>query len=414
MPRKFVLKTVKRNIMKSKAKSALSILISTLVVLLINLYIGNISSTQNQLTKLANTLTVNADVTNLNGSQITALRIKDETIRKLESSSHVKELKYSVELIGGLGAFELDDWRNHLKIRLTAVNDLSALPGMAVEDAAFINGVDADILHTSQAACLTTKDFSRKNNLTIGNTLQLTLYYYEYPSLGTGKLKINPLGLYDFTIVGIVEQINGSGIDALLPDIILPINWVRNAYAQEGVEFYPTKASFAVADPLMLNQFKSEVKSFMLLSVIPETDFSHNGSALSIDDKIFIQAANHLKGNLNLLSIFLPFIVVIVVFIGYITSYMLMQNRRKEFAVMRSLGTSKGLCYLIFIFENVALALTGSLFGSLIAMLLIADASAVVLISSACVFFVCFLLGTTVALYLLGRFSVMDVLSQID
>jgi len=389
-------------------------MVSAIVVLLVNLYIGNIGSIQNQLNKLANTLVISADITNLNGSQITPLKIKDETIKELENSSYVKDLKYSVELMGGLGTFNSEEWRKHLKICLTAVNDLSALPGMTAEGVTFMNGVDAGILRTNQAICLITEDFSRKNNLSVGDTVQITLYYYEYPPVGMISLNLNPLGVYDLTIAGSVKQINGSSIDALPPDIILPIGWVRNAYTQAGVEFYPTKASFNIADPLKLNQFKAEAKSFMLLGVIPEADFSYNGGALSINDKTFIQAANLLKGNLNLMNVFLPFIIAIVIFIGCITSYLLMQNRRKEFAVMRSLGTAKGVCNLIFMSENAALALMGSVFGSLIAVLVITNASLPVLLISTGAFFVCYLLGTVVALYLLGRFSVMDVLSQID
>jgi len=410
----FLLLTPQLNIIRNLIKSVLAIVVGALIVLLLNLYIGNMHSGQNQLNELAEALTIRADISNLNGSQITALRIKDDIIRLLESSGHVENLSYSVERTGGLGTFSPEQWRKHLNTNVMAVNTLSAAPGLTADNVNFGNGKDADIFQTNQAVCIITEDFSLRHNLSIGDIMQLTLYYYQYPSSGYEILMIYPLGFFDLTVAGVIGEMMWESGDFLPPDIILPIDWVRDAYAQIDASFYPANASFTVADPLKLDEFKAEMQSFSLMETSPTADFSHNGISLMVSDKIFIEAASHLRENLRLLGFFLPIILAIVVFVGYLTSYLLMQNRRREFAVMRSLGTGQKTCIYIFMFENAVLALSGGLFGSLTAALLIQGIDIGVLLLSAGVFFMCYLLGTAAALYGLGRFSVIDVLSQID
>jgi len=410
----FFLHTTQRNIIRNLTKSVPAVFAGALIVLLLNLYVGNIRSGQNQLNDLADALTIRADISNLIGSQITALRIKDDTVRLLESSGHVNGLTYSVELVGGLGAFSPEEWRRHLNINITAVNTMSAVPGLTADNVTFSGGTDADILHSDHAVCLITEDFSMRHDFSAGDAMQLTLYYYDYPSSEYEILMIYPLGFFDLTIAGVIGEMLRGGGDFLQPDVILPIEWVRNAYAQIDAAFYPTSSSFTVADPLRLDEFKMEMQLFNLMETSPTANFSHNGNSLMVNDKTFIEAASHLRENLRVLVFFLPFILAIVIFVGYLTSYLLMQNRRREFAVMRSLGTGQRVCFYIFTLENAVLALSGGFFGSLAAALLIEGAAIGVLFLSAGVFFVCYLLGTAAALYGLGRFSVIDVLCQID
>jgi len=301
-----------------------------------------------------------------------------------------------------------------LNIIITAVNTLSAVPNLSADNVTFAEGADIDILSTNQTVCLITEDFPLRHGLGIGEIMPLTLYYYEYPSSEYEILMIYPLGFFDLTIAGVIGDMVWESGDFIPPDVILPVDWVRGAYAQIDAAFYPTNSSFTVADPLRLDEFKAEMQSFNLMETIPTADFSHNGNSLMVSDKIFIEAASHLRENLRLLGFFLPFILAIVVFVGYLTSYLLMQNRRREFAVMRSLGTGQKACFYIFMSENAVLALCGGLLGSLAAALLIESTVIGVLFLSTGIFFVCYLLGTAAALYGLGRFSVIDVLSQID
>jgi len=377
-------------------------------------YIGNINSGQNQLNDLADALTIRADISNVNGSQITALRIKDDIVKSLESSTHVEGLKYTIELTGGFGTFSPEEWRKHLSINISAVNTLTAIPGLDEANITFIAGLNASIMHTKQAVCLLTEDFSERNDIKLGDTIQCTLYYYVYPSSEYEMFMINPLGFFDLTVAGVIGEMIWEGGDYISPDVVLPIDWVRSAYDQIDASFYPTNASFAVADPLRLDEFKAEMQSFDLMETLPTANFSHNGSALIVGDKIFIEAASHLRENLRLLGFFLPFILAIVVFVGYLTSYLLMQNRRREFAVMRSLGTGQKTCFYTFMCETSVLSLSGGLLGSFVAVLIIQSAVIGVLFLSAGMFFVCYILGTAAALYGLGRFSVIDVLCQAD
>ena len=387
--------------------------IGALIVLLLNLYIGNIHSGQNQIAALAETLSIRADVTNPNGSQVTALSISDETVRFLEASAHTKNLRYTVMLMGGYGTFAPEDWKEHLTLEFTAVNALSAVPNLTADSIAYLEGTDDEFLQGDQPLCLVYEEIARHYGLSVGDTVQFTLYYIQYPSSYAGKISANPLGVFDLTIAGIVwPTVWDSG--AIEQSIILPVRWVRGAYEENGVAFSPTSASFTVADPLRLNAFKSEMQAFGLLETDTTAASSYQGNALKVDDKVFITTVNILEANQNRLWFFLPFILVILVVTGYLTSYLLMRGRQREFAVMRSLGTGTRACFHIFMLENTALALCAALLGALPAALLIPGADAGVLLLSAGAFCACNLLGTAIALLGFGRFSVMDALCQTD
>ena len=342
-----------------------------------------------------------------------------ESIHMLDASAlDVPEIAFFVMRAAdgravGMGTFAPEDWEEHLTIEIAAVNELSALSSLAAETIAYNEGLNGEILRGDQPLCFVFEKFARHYGLEVGDTAQFTLYYIQYPSFYEGKIAINPLGVYDLTVAGIIWP-SAWDTGATPQNVILPVAWVRRAYAGSGIVFSPTSASFTVADPLQLNAFKSAMHTFGLLETDPTAAPSYVGSALKVHDKVFINSVNLLEENLSQLRFFLPVILVILVFTGYLTSYLLMRNRRREVAVMRSLGTGMRACLRIFTLENATLALAGALLGTLPAALLIPSADAAVLCLAAGVFCVCDLLGTVIALYGLSRFSVMDALCRTD
>ena len=108
-----------------------------------------------------------------------------------------------------------------------------------------------------------------------------------------------------------------------------------------------------------------------------------------------------------------PLIFIIVAVIGFIASYLLMQSRRNELAIMRSLGMGKKRCFTIILLESLMLALIGSVVGTVGAQIIV-DVSPLmtgVILGS---FLITYLLGTAIALFLLNRFSVMAILTKTD
>lgn len=405
----FYLRIVILNIRRYKLKSILNILICALIVILLNLYMANMQASQKQLSDLAVALPVSARVSNVDGSESVGLEIRKQTIIQLQSSPYVSGLAYTTQLMAGLGDFPSEEWQKYLNIAVIGVNSVNAIPTLPLGNITLAGGVTLDFLQSKEAQCLADEQFLQQNKLAVGDTIVLSLNYYRYAPDGF-ELRLRPLGLYSFKIVGSVapwDQMSSS----LVPQVILPVNWTQETFAGAGVEFYADSAAFTVSDALKLNAFKAQMQEFGLKSVQATAPLSHNGDALVVDDGNFVKAADHLKENLSLLTVFLYFILIIVAFTGYITSYLLMQSRRPEFAIMRSLGTSKKACFGTLFTESVTLQMIGGLLGFLVAMLMRTVSVDAIPVIIAVLFF---MVGTVAALLLLSRFSVMAILSRND
>ncbi|MCL6458966.1 MAG: ABC transporter permease [Gorillibacterium sp.] len=397
------------NIRRYKFKSILSVLIFGLIVLLLNLYIANIQTNRKQLSDLAKVLPVLAHISNLDGSQNVGLEIKKETVMQLQSSPYVSGLAYTTQLMAGLGDFPVDEQGKYLTIPVVAVNTINALPGLPLGNITLANGATLDFLQSNEAQCLVDEQFLKQNKLAVGDTIVLKPSYYRYEPDGF-QLRLRPLGLFSIKIIGSVAPWNqmSSGI---VSQIILPVGWTQVAFDGAGIEYYADSAAFTVKDALKLNAFKAQMQEFKFKSVQVTAPLSYNGNTLVVADGNFIKAASHLQENLSLLNRFFRFILVVVAFAGYITSYLLMQNRRPEFAVMRSLGSSKSACFTTLITESVILQIIGGLLSSVVAMLLGTGGVTALPVIIAMFFF---MLGTIVALLFLGRFNVMAILFRND
>lgn len=159
-------------------------------------------------------------------------------------------------------------------------------------------------------------------------------------------------------------------------DVIFPLDCMRELYHRQGIEFLADSGSFVVKDPFRMNECKEEMEGIGMLPVASRADFSYDGNALTIMDESFIRSAEALEENLALLRGMLPFVAAIIVLIGYICSYLSIQSRQEEYALLRSLGAGRGRSF--------------------------------------CLFFFAFLAGTAAALLSLHKLSVMEMLSKND
>ena len=198
------------------------------------------------------------------------------------------------------------------------------------------------------------------------------------------------------------------------PEAILPLDCVRDAYHSQGIDFYADSGSFVVKDPFQLNALKEEMyHDAAFLPVITRAEYRYDGNALTIMDETFIRSAEALQGNLALLRGMLPFVAAIVIFIGYLCSYLSLQSRQEEYALMRSLGTGRGKSFFLLFGETALVAAGACLLGSFTALVFLRTKAEVLALAGA-LFFLAFLAGTAAALLALYRLSVMEMLAKND
>lgn len=399
-----------RNIKRQKSKSLINILISIVIVLLLNVYFGNISSIKRQLSELPDAIPVTARVSNLNGSLTSGIAIKNEMIEGIKNSPYIKSPVFTILLGIGLGELPTTDVNTRLNLVGLGCNDIKGISGLQESELSWLPDSEKDFFTSNIKECFIENAILEENNMKVGDTITLTTYYYHYVLNGTHEIRLEPLVVQDYKIVATMDMHDYQGTSTP-PNVIIPFGTVEEAFLSQGLTFMPDSAFFTVKKPFELNELKKEMKALGFLQVSSESEFQYDGNALIINDDTFIQAAEQLEESLTLLNVGLPLIIIIVAFIGYISAYLMIQNRKSEYAIMRSVGVKHAEAFRILFFENALLQLLGSIVGSLMAFLVVVSNLHVIGLVIA-MFLVFYLTGTSVALWNLGRLSVMDVLTK--
>ena len=125
-------------------------------------------------------------------------------------------------------------------------------------------------------------------------------------------------------------------------------------------------------DTLHLNEFKQEMRDLGLKNVAPMAQrVTYEGNVLNLNDSAFIGAASRLMELLDTVRAFFPFLLGLIVCVGYLMTLLLIHGRKQEMALLRSIGVSRTGCFLIFFKEQLLLAAAGVFAGSLLALSLI-------------------------------------------
>ncbi len=407
----FFLRTALRNIWRCKSKSILIIFICIFIISLLNVYWGNIESNRKQLIDLADTIPIYCRISNLNGSKVAGLDIPEVTVQNLQSSSHVKNLIFTVRLMAGEGDFSIDDWKENLDISAVGTNSIQGVEGISEDQITLKEGTSLDFLKSSSNSCIVSRRCMEEKQWKIGDFVSLNLFYYFHKN--EYALKIEPLDLVSFEIIGSMEDAAYDDSGYLPAEILLPVEAVREIYRSREIPFSADSAFFYLQDPLKSNEFKKEMKEYHLLPQSFSAKDNDKGEALFVKDTVFIAAANRLRQGMDTLLGFLPMVVVIMIFIGYITSYLLVYSRKKDFSIMRSIGFRHKEVFIVFFLEQLLLALCGGLIQSIFSIVFITHNVSILFVVNLG-FFICFMMGEVIAVWRFGRRSIMEVLSQND
>ncbi|QOX62064.1 ABC transporter permease [Anoxybacterium hadale] len=413
----FAIRNALLNAKRHKLKSILVILACMLIVIFLFLYIGGLKANSRMLENLPEAITIPARISNLSGTLSTGMMIKESVIQGIEESDYIADFFYTVELGAALGDIpedqvpEMEQGRMNFPLCL-GVNRLSAYSDLDDKDITFIDGYGLELMESDEPVCIVRDRDLALWELNAGDTVDMTLFNITYPSDNAVK-DFRWLGSYSVRIVGSSREIIKPDAERRSMQVIFPIKWLQKLCNQKGTMFFADSARFLVAKPLELNAFKGEMKELGLMSVISQAKPSPRGISLIVNDETFIKSATRLKENISLMKAFMPFLLIVVGLVGFVISYLLLNSRKPEFAVMRSLGVSKRSCFVTLFLEHAILDFVGSFLGILTASMFIGMtaglAAAVVIL-----FFISYMAGTSAAVVMLNRFSVMEVLSALD
>lgn len=403
------MKLAYRNLVRHYRKSILSAAIGIVTITLLLLYAVNLDSTERQLVMLPEAMEVSGRVSNLNGSREEGISISEERVDGIVSCPDVEKAVFSAQFMTGFGAFTLEEYKGNLNYFATAVNDITGVPGLKSEEISYGEKWDESLFAGGEPLCILDARTMVQQGVSLGDEVTITLYYYQYGQGGIGIGKVTPLAEgRPFTVAGVMDYKDFTG-SVTPPQMLFPLESVRQIFREEGIAFTADSAAFKVKDPFRLNECKSYMKELGFLPVVRDADFSYAGNALSMKDEEFINAAENLRETLTFLTGMLPFVVVILLFVGYLCSYLLIQSRKAEYATMRSVGMGWGHCFVVLLLENLMIEVAACAAVSLPVLLSGAVSGRALLFSDA-IFLLAFLWGSAAALWTFHRLNVMEVL----
>lgn len=354
---------------RRKAANLITIGLSVMLVLLLNLYFGSIRSYRRQLSDLAQNVPIYCQVTNLNGSLGNGLFISEQILDGLEQSAHVKDLSYMTVMMAGEGDFKDAEYSKYLNLYVVGANKTEAV-GELTDDMISMDAQSVDeMLSSDRMECIVNENVLKKRGWEIGDRITLKCYYYD-PASEFSKIEIHPMGgTVEVTIVGTMEDIAGK-TNAIATDVIIPAKAARNLFGQFGLKFFADTVTFHVKDPLNLNAFKADMQEIGLMETSAEAMDSYTGYALMVRDASFIASATDLRHPLELMRFFFPAVCILVLLIGYVVSYLSGNSRRDEFALLRLQGVENLKSSMLFLSEQMILVLIGNLIGDAVVALI--------------------------------------------
>ena len=249
--------------------------------------------------------------------------------------------------------------------------------------------------------------FAQENGIELGGTLDFPAYTMVWNQAGIRYL---PLGEVRLEVAALLDSAQSKGT---LGDLYVPAAWLRRQAEAAGVDFYYGSLSVELADPGQLNSFKAELPAMGFMEPTEDAADLFSGDSVSVEDELFIKTAGQLQGNLaTFRRFFFPFLGLVAGLAGLVT-FLLLRGARRDIAIAVSLGRSRLQIGLTYALVQVLTQLAGCLavFPVMKLALNLSLSSCLGICGS---FLLCGGAGTVLALLLLLRFDVMELLLQME
>ncbi len=403
----FVLKLLWLNIIKHRTRVFLSILIFASIMIFLFIYYENVEKNKNQLAMLSQSIPVTAKIYNTNGTQEVGLQISHDRFDRLKESNLIDDEFYTIPL-----RFEITKiaFSREIEIR-GAAEAVNQLGYEFLSNVEYIRGFDDGFLSGDMGLVIIEEDYMKGAGIDLGDELEINVlgvvydrggYSFQYEKLNSDTVKV--IGKYsaetDYSI-------------GAIPNFICSTVWAKRMYSSVDFDYFYGSAEFRVKDPLHLNEFKSEAMQLGFQQINLQAPFSREGIGLVTNDEVFVKSATQITNQLKMVEGFSPIINVLFIFLGFIISYLLLQSRKNEFALMRLLGTSKCKCILATLLENVFSSCSGWLLAGIIYLLLTGLYTSQMHLT-ALSFFICYIFGGLLANISIYRLSVINALTETD
>ena len=427
------------------------------LALLLGLLSASARGWSGQIDQLYRTAQLTGQVTSGNGRQSTNLLVSAPNARLLWDSGMLSELSVSLswnywfeEEMPAFGAGGYAEETRAAWIaqqpELVALNGLSAAPAFyygdlpEVEwlegwDQSFLGGSDYYSILRSVAfgsnrgivggeewltyPCLVSRSFLTQRGLALGDTFETRVRVDIRDESFDVPLSFQIVGAYSgsasqreiyvplsfwFDPAWITEEAPVADGERVTASSSFFDEAGRDAYFYSTTNF--STCRFTLASPRQLDDFRDylEEESFSRVGRL-----TRNRTTVVLRDQSFVETVGGLGRYVTFSQILLPVLCAAVGLLGFIISWLMVNSRRMEFAIMRGLGASRGRVFRTFFLEQAGLALLGCVLGGVV---LTALGSGWAGWLAAGGFLACYLIGCALAVLAVGRTKLMSLLSE--
>ncbi len=398
--------TVRYQLWRNKGRTLLLACVAALLAAAMALYLGSIRQSEKALKSLGENVPVNVRVTTRDSARSEGIVIMSKHYDVLQSAG-VRDVLTTCSLAGAYGedAREQNPFVGGDTI-IVGANCMAAHPMKKVEFT-YLPGEDEGFLEGVEPKCLLDAVFAENHEIKTGDEISMPMYLSTQAMgyIDLGELKVKVIGTYQ------TEDKTEHPVSMLAP-----AGWLRAEADKAGKKiFLYDSLSAVVSDPLHLNEFKAALAEGGFAEPVKagaETGDT-TGDAVSVEDKLFIQAAMKIEENTKAYKAFLAPFFVLTVCLVTLVIFLTLRNGRKDIAIAISLGQGRGAVAASHFVGVMAADLLGCC-AALPVMLFAAGLPVMTALSVCGIFLLCALLGTALALVFLLRFDALALLVKVD
>lgn len=434
---------------------------SLVLAFLLGLLASGIQSAQQEKDTLQDTAQIGGQVTSNNSRQSTNLVVSAQNARLLWESGQLQEISASLGwhywfeeenpyAANRVSEDRMDAWIGR-QPEVVALNHLSAAPAFyygGEPQVEWLTGWDESFLQEYEGAsviesqnflreplglmpaeepvvfpCLISETFLSQRDIGLGDTFQVMI---RLPNILSSEenatVTLQVVGVYSgsqspqeiyvplsfwFDPSWLTAE-NAPVVEEEQPSYQLyedtdPEDWI-DRYAYSSTTF--TTCRFVLSSAGELDAFRDYLEEQKFSQV---GQLNENRITIVLQDQSFVETISGLERYLTFSGILIPALCVAVGLLGFVISWLMINGRRMEFAIMRGLGAPKGRVFFSFFWEQVMLALLGCILaGGGLMLLGIYEIGWL----AAALFAGFYLIGSALAVWFVGRIDLMALLSE--
>lgn len=352
---KYPLKYISKSLLKSIAVS----LVVCVLILLGNIIAFTIDKQAAELDTAYSSLEIKVVVSDLTGTKTDGLTLGNSNISTFRDAPYdlhpyLKNICLKRSMI--LVSVNNDSYSNSDEAELIGITRLESDKRLNPENGVkfeFFDGYSDGMLEGDENICLISDELYSKLTLT------------EEPD--TLSLVVIAKKLFDNEQRAVEAKLTIAGVVYGGHPNKIYTGWgkINELCRQSGIDIeYSESMSATLSDNRKLTEFKEKARRYYTnVSKIAHDETYH--LALTVYDSVFNNTINKLEQNINQTRIIMSAIIIVSCAIGFITSLIMMRNRKTDFFTMRSIGINRKNILTMLIIEQLILSVAGLWVGIL-------------------------------------------------